>query len=59
MPATNERFGARGGVARPTVCGYFESLSPVRAAVKPPPASSRWDVTCKRRTVQRDNEVEN
>jgi hypothetical protein len=44
MPACNEWFGASGGVARPTVCGEFGSLSPVRAAVKPPPAPSHQNV---------------
>jgi hypothetical protein len=46
-PAANGRFGASGGVARPKVCGDFGSLSPVRAAVKPPPSPSRWGVICK------------
>ena len=60
-PAANERFGASGGMSRPTVCGDFESLSPVRAAVNPPPTPSRWDVNCKRWTAQRetDNKKEN
>ena len=39
MSACNERFGASGGVARPTVCVDFGSLSPVRATVTPPPAA--------------------
>jgi len=44
MPSLNRRFGASGAVARPKVCANLEVLSPVRAAVKAPPASSRWDV---------------
>lgn len=39
------RFAASGGVSRPTVCGILEVLSPVRAFVSPPPASSRLDVS--------------
>ena len=46
MPADNGRFGASGAVARPKVCANLEVFAPVRAAVKAPPASSRWDVTC-------------
>jgi hypothetical protein len=56
--AANKRFAASGGVARPTVCGNLEVLSPVRAAVKPPPAASRLDVVRNRRTPQRDTECE-
>jgi hypothetical protein len=44
-PADNERFGASGGVARPTVCADFGSLSPVRAAVKPLPQAAWACVT--------------
>jgi hypothetical protein len=49
----NERFGASGVVSRPTVCGDFGSLSPVRAAVKPPPSPSRLDVRRQRATARR------
>ena len=36
MPSHNWRFGASGGVARPTVCADFEAFAPVRALVEPP-----------------------
>ena len=51
-PADNERFSASGGVARPTVCADFGSLSPVRVAVKPPPAPSLQNVVRQRGTRQ-------
>jgi len=35
MAAHNGRFGASGGVARPTVCADFQAFAPVRAAVNP------------------------
>jgi len=35
-PAPNGRFGASGGVARPTVCADFEAFAPVRALVETP-----------------------
>jgi len=44
MAAHNWRFGASGGVARPSVCADFRVSALVRAAVKPPPAPSRSDV---------------
>ena len=51
MPALNWRFGASGGVARPSVCAYFRVSALVRAAVKPPPAPSRSNVRRQRATV--------
>ena len=35
MPAYNERFGASGGVARSTFCGYFHLLWLIQTAVNP------------------------
>ena len=36
MPAHNERFGASGGVVRPTVCADFEAFAPFQALVETP-----------------------
>jgi len=38
MPALNERFHASGGVFPQIVLWEFESLSPARTFVEPPPA---------------------
>jgi len=35
MPAHNWRFGASGGVARPSICADFQVSALVRAAVNP------------------------
>jgi len=35
-PAVNGRFGASGGVARPTVCADFQPFAPVRVVVETP-----------------------
>ena len=43
-PAPNGRFGASGGVTRPTVCSDTQRFVPVRVAVKTPPALSRFYV---------------
>ena len=51
MPACNGRFGASGAVARLKVCVNLEVFAPVRALVEVPPASSRWDVICKPRSL--------
>ena len=34
--AANGRFGASGGVARPTVCADFQPFAPVQALVETP-----------------------
>jgi len=34
--AANGRFGASGGVARPTVCADFQAFAPVRVLVETP-----------------------
>jgi len=34
--AANGRFGASGGVARPTVCADFQTFAPVRVVVETP-----------------------
>ena len=45
----------RGSNSPESLC-EFGSLSPVRTAVEATPSPSRWDVTCKRLTVQLDSE---
>jgi len=34
--AANGRFGASGGLSRPTVCADFQAFAPVRVAVETP-----------------------
>ena len=36
MPSHNGRFGASGGLSRPTVCAGFQAFAPVRVAVETP-----------------------
>jgi len=58
MPACNWRFGASGAVTPQTILWEIERYYPAASAVKAPPAPSRWDVICKRATVQQDNDSE-
>ena len=44
MPAPNGRFGASGGVSRPTLECRTATSALVQAFMNPPPAPSRWDV---------------
>ena len=57
-PAYNGRFCESGGVCPPEYLCKFASASPAQTFVKPPPSQSRWDVTCKRRTAQRESTKE-
>ena len=52
-----KRFSASGGVAPQKVLWDFGSLLPRNTDHQPPPSPSRWDVSGKRRTTQRDNET--
>ena len=57
MPSPNGRFGASGGVARPTLECRTATSALVQTAVNPPPAPSRCDVIGKRGTAQQEAEV--
>ena len=52
MPAGNGRFGASGGVARPTLECRTATSALVQTAVNPPPAPSRWDVSGNARATE-------
>jgi hypothetical protein len=51
LPLTG-RFAASGGVARPKGSEENQPLCLVASVVNPPPAASRWDVSCKRAEVR-------
>jgi len=57
MPALNGRFGVMAAVAPQTRQCKFGSLYPAGSLVEAATTPSRWDVICKRGTVQWDNET--